>query len=36
MGKNSLKIKMAGLAGSLMLTAVLFSGFGVAAEKKHP
>ena len=26
MGKNSLKIKMAGLAGSLMLTAVLFSG----------
>ena len=36
MGKNSLKIKMAGLAGSLMLTAVLFSGFGVAAEKNIP
>ncbi len=27
---------MAGLAGSLMLTAVLFSGFGVAAEKNIP
>ena len=44
MGKNSLKIKMAGLAGSLMLTAVLFSRFWGGhlvrfwgrSRKKHP
>ena len=36
MKKYTMKTKMAGLAGSLMLSVALLSGFGAAAEDRPP